>query len=214
MTTIISASAGPAWLQYVAALGTAGAAIFAGWAAFTARSATKATSDLVKVEVGRDRKTAEESLWRQARRITVELAHSAIVLPDGRQGNDVHAIVHNASSDPVSKIRLKVVVGESTWGPQLLGTLQPSQTITLTARIVTKGPSADVNAFVRFYDIEEHPWIANAQTFVQPDVVATDDWISQSTAWGRRNHSPAERGIISGQTSPPDFDRWRLTGLH
>ena len=65
-------------------------------------------------------------------------------------------IVHNASSDPVSTVRLLAVLESGSWGPQLLGTLQPSQTVTLAARVAsTMGP--DANAIVRFFDIEERP---------------------------------------------------------
>ncbi len=210
----ITVDNGPLWLQYVVAFGTLGAALFAGWAALTARAATRATRDLVSVERARDERAAEEARWRQARRVTVDLLGQEVTLPDGRPAHDMHLRVTNSSPDPISKLRLKIVVGDATWGPQLVGTVYPYALVSVTARLITDAGSANSNAFVRFLDVEDRAWVANARTLVQPDDRSADDWIAEGRAFATRQLSVEERGTIDGMVVPPDLDEWRASLAH
>ena len=201
---------GPLWLQYLVAFGTAGAAIFAGWAAWTARQAATATRDLVAVEIQRDVRSSEEARWRQARRITVDLVNHAQLDHSGdRIGFDQHLVLTNSSPDPIFKTRLKMVVGDAVWGPQLIGTLGPWQRVALTARLYTLEDDANSDAFVRFVDVEGQAWVASARSALYPDENAVEHWIEEGRVFSARDLTAAEQGTIDGVTPLPDLDAWR-----
>lgn len=209
MTQVV-ADSGPLWLQYLVGFGTAGAAIFAGWAAWTARAATKATRKLVELESARDARALEEGLWRHARRVTVDLVGRTSDLADGRVANDVHVRVLNDFPDPMRKPRMGVVVdGDKLWGPQLLGTIPPWSHVALTTRIYG-GPGTDVNAFVRFSDVQGNYWLVNARGPVERDERPTSEWIESGRVWEARRLAAEERGTVTGTVmeSMPDFDEW------
>jgi hypothetical protein len=198
------------WLQAVAAVGTAVAALFAGWAAWIARRSAEASRDLVKLELERDLRSAEEARWRQARRVTVDLMGQEVFLPpDNTPAHDMYLVVLNGSTDPISKVRLKIVGGDAVWGPQLVGNVAPGNQVTLIARLITSRDTDNADAFVRFVDIEGRPWVANARTSVGPDESGIDTWIAEGRAFGERNLTAAERGTISGAVGPPDLESWR-----
>lgn len=210
----ITVDAGPLWLQYLVAFGTVGAALFAGWAAWSARTATRSTRDLVNVERTRDERAAEEARWRQARRVTVDLLGQGVTLPDGRGAHDMHVRITNSSPDPISKVRLKIVAGDATWGPQLFGTVYPYAQVLVTARLVTEVDSDNANAFLRFLDVENRVWLANARTLVQPDESPVEDWIADGGKFAKLDLSVEERGTVEGVVSPPDLDAWRSGLAH
>jgi hypothetical protein len=205
---------GPLWLQYLVGFGTAGAALFAGWAAWSARAATRATRDLVRVEQARDDRAADEARWRQARRVTVDLLGQEVTLPDGRRAHDMHARIMNSSPDPISKVRLKIVVGDATWGPQLFGTVHPYAHVSVTARLVTDLSSDNANAFVRFLDVDARAWVSNARTPVQPDALSAEGWIAEGRKFAELELSAEQRGTVEGAASPPDLDAWRSDLAH
>jgi hypothetical protein len=200
---------GPLWIQYVIGIATAAAAVFAAWAALSARSAARATQDLVRVESARDDRLERDALWRQARRVTIDLLGQPVALPDDRAAHDMHVTLTNSSADPITKARLKLIVGDATWGPQLLGTIGPWQQVRLTARLITSDSSDNANAFLRFLDVEARPWVANARSAVEPDSLTVGSWIDEGKQFARRTLSAEERGTIEGSGIPPDSDDWR-----
>ena len=201
---------GPLWLQYLVAFGTAGAAIFAGWAALTARQAAAATRDLVAVEILRDGRSTEEARWRQARRITVDLVNQAQLDPSGdRIGFDQHMVLTNSSPDPIFKTRLKMVVGDAVWGPQLVGTLAPWQRVVVTARLSTLEDDANTDAFARFVDVEGQSWVASARSALRPDEEGVERWIEEGRVFATSNLTAAGRGTIDGVSAPADLNAWR-----
>ncbi len=165
---LVAAAEAPLWVEYVVAFGTAGAAIFAGWAALTARASTKATRNLVELEAARDQAAREDAEWRQARRITVDLVGRKVDLPEGRGASDFQAVVLNGSADPIRKCRLKVVDGNERWGPQLIGTIPAGGCVRVMTRIYN-GPGDDPDAHVRFADVAGRYWVASARLPLHQD---------------------------------------------
>jgi hypothetical protein len=207
--TSFALDGGSLWLQYLVAFSAAGAAAFAGWAAWTASSAATSTSELVKLERGRDAERAKAELWRQARSVTVDLNGLRHESP---QAIDVHVQILNDGPDPIRKVRLRVEAeGVTKWGPQLLGTISPSSAVTLTVRIY--GQVIDPNAYVRFRDVNRNYWVTDAKGNLKPDDRPTTEWIEKGRLWGERwgNITLEERGTVTG-VSVPNFDVW-LTSL-
>ncbi|MDB4954245.1 MAG: hypothetical protein JWO36_1814, partial [Myxococcales bacterium] len=125
----------PTWLQYAVAFGTVGAAVFAGWAALVARRSAQAAMRLVTVETERDARERGQAFRRQAQRVSVDVAMASHEPAGGRQALDVLMAVMNASADPVLKVRVKIAVGDTVWGPQLIGTIAPGSRIVAIARL-------------------------------------------------------------------------------
>lgn len=204
---------GPLWLQYVMAFGTVGAAIFAGWAAWTARTTTMATRRLVELEVARDERVATRELWRQPRRVTVDLISRRSEQPDCRAAEDVRVRVLNDSPDPIRRPRLGVLVnGEERWGPQLLPTIPPWSSASLTARIYAD-VKEDFDAFVRFADVEGNYWLASARKDLRQDQRPNSEWIEAGQKWSSRMMSAEERGTVAPDIheSTFDFDEWLVS---
>ena len=210
MEMTVTIDNGPLWLQYLVAFGTAGAAVFAAWAALMTRRAANSSRDLVAVETVRDARSVEEARWRQARRITVDLSTEMTPLPPhDRRGFDAHLVIANSSPDPIFKTRLKIVVGDAVWGPQLIGNLAPWQRVELTARLMTRADDDNTDAFVRFVDVEGRSWISAARGALTPDKEGVDSWIAQGREFAQRDLTSAERGTIVGTNAPPNLDAWR-----
>lgn len=200
---------GPQWLQYLSAAGTAGAAVFAGWAALATRSAAQESRRLVELELAREARVVEESEWRHARRVAVDLVTQPITLSDGRMAHDFRLSVMNAGTDPILKARIKVVMGDGRWGPQLIGTIAPRREIGLTARIITEVEIGDnINGYVRFYDTEGKVWIVAARGPTVRDDEPVDSWIEEAREYVRSPRTAEERGAIHGREMP-NFDAWR-----
>jgi hypothetical protein len=203
--------AGPDWVQYLVAVGTIAAVAIAGWAAFSARASAKQAVRLIQLEVDRDDRRNLETLWRQARRLSVELALEPVVLESGVNALDMRLLVLNASPDPFFRCRIRLSAGNRGWGPQLLGTLGPGEPIELMARLVDAN-SAEANAFVRVVDVHGNSWIADARgSLVRDSPEGVDDWIEAGREFASRSLNPAERGTIRGSTAdiPIDFKAWR-----
>lgn len=206
----ITVQASTAWPEYVVAFGTAAAALFAAWAAWTARSASLSSRDLVMVETARDKRAAEEARWRQARRVTVDLMSREIELsPSGRTAFDAHLVVTNASPDPIFNVRIKIVIGDASWGPQLIGTMSPWHRVAVTARLITDADVGNTDGFVRLKDVEGAYWIASARRTLVPDSAdALDTWIEEGIAFAHRPKSRAERGESQGVDAVADLESW------
>ncbi len=207
---IINIDNGPTWVQYVTALGAVLASGVAAWAAFSARNAAKATQRLVKVETDRDARQQDEALWRHARTVTVNLIGQAWTMEPGRVAQELHAVIGNGSDRPITMVRLKLMAGNHTWGPCIIGTIPPWQSAELTARIVTEVQEPDLLAVVRFLDIERRAWVADARGNLSPDTTPVEKWIADGRDFALKELPPEERGTITGGTRPPDFDAWRL----
>jgi hypothetical protein len=196
---------GPTWFQYLVGFATAAAALFAGWAAFAARSSARATNAMVKLETRRDVRARETALWRQARSVTVEAAARHCEAP---AATDVHVQIFNDGREPIRKSRLRVDLNrEPRWGPQLLGTIPAGHTATLTVRIY--GDDFDPNALLRFADAQGNYWVTDAQGALEQDDRPTDEWIAEGRRWaeGGQELGQEERGTVTG-ISLPDFDAW------
>jgi hypothetical protein len=96
---VVLGDVGPVWVQYVVAVGTLGAAIFAGAAAFVAKRSTDAARDLIALERGRDDRAADRAFWSHARPITLGLSYERCSV-DGRQAYDVRLHAQNCGQTP------------------------------------------------------------------------------------------------------------------
>lgn len=202
---------GPVWLQYLIGFGTAGAAVFAGFAARAAKNAASSSEALVKVETERDKLLADEARWRQARRITVDLAFETAPVDcgAGRMAYETFLVVTNSSPDPIRKVRLQILLGDAIWGPQLIGTVAPGGRVETMARLVTNTPGiGSADGLARFVDVLGQYWVASVRNAVQMDERKTDDWIAEAEKFARRPKQIEERGTISGAILP-DFNSWR-----
>jgi hypothetical protein len=102
MTVVIETD--PSWLDYLIAIGTVGAAAFAAYAALVSRRAAAAAIDLVRVESGRDTRAADEAMWRQARRVAVDMRATPVPHPSPHE-LVVELGIWNTSADPMLKCR-------------------------------------------------------------------------------------------------------------
>ena len=193
---------------WLTATGTAGAAVFAGWAALSASAVVRENRRLVDIELQRDRERAEAERTAQARRVSVTLITESLHDESGQHGVDFHLVVSNASDSPVFKVRLKVVAGAGQWGPQLVGNLVPGQQLDLYARIYTSATLSNTDAAVRFVDANSCAWVATARTSAEPTSEDPGQWIVEGEAFARRDLDLYERGSLSGLPAP-DFDGWR-----
>jgi hypothetical protein len=191
-------------------LGTISAAGFAAWAAWAAQRAASASRDLVLTEQARDAKAAQEELFTQARRVMVELVTQPIAnTPQSGPGRIAHLVITNASIDPIFKVRIKVIIGDAIWGPQLIGGLIPGQRISLTAFVATAADDSNTDGYARFVDSRGVAWIASArQKLRQDDEAGLTDWISEGRDFASRDLSPIERGATAGVEVIPNLDEW------
>jgi hypothetical protein len=191
---------GPAWVQYLIAIGTIGAAGAAGWAAWSASRSSSEARDLIQLERNRDARASEDAFWRQVRRLSVELGGSPVVAADGRHAVDFLLAVVNASPDPFFGCRMKVTMGGSTWGPQLVGTLQPGAPAELRARIYSATEDqTDWNAYVRAADANGQYWVVDARGNRAPDPAEEmQTWIDDGRAFAQRVLSAEEWGRLTG----------------
>lgn len=197
-------------IALLGALGTITAAGFAAWAAWAAQQAASASRDLVLNERARDAKAAEEEVFSQARRVIVELMTQPVVnAPQSGEGRIAHLVVTNASADPIFKVRIKVVVGDATWGPQLIGGLTPGQRISLTAFVATTADDSNTDGHARFVDSRGVAWVASARnTFRQDDESGLTNWIAEGRDFALRDLTPIERGQTVGVEIIPNLEGW------
>jgi hypothetical protein len=197
-------------ISLLGALGTITAAGFAAWAAWAAQQAASASRDLVLTERARDAKAAQEEVFSQARRVVVELMTQPVVnASQSEPGRIAHLVVTNASVDPIFKVRIKVVVGDATWGPQLIGGLTPGQRISLTAFVATTADDSNTDGYARFVDSRGVAWVASARNaFRQDDEPGLKDWISEGRDFASRDLTPIERGQTAGVEIVPNLEEW------
>lgn len=196
-------------LDVILAIGTLGTAIFAGWAASSSRQAARASRDLARLEAEREERAAEDLHWRHARCVTVDLFTEEVADHGRRRGFDVLLTVTNAGVEPVRKARLKVLMGDAVWGPQLVGTITPGQSVRLTARLLTTADEANTDGLVRFTDARGNSWVTGARRPLAEDPPENlGAWIDEGRAFAQRDLSPAERGSCSGAATP-DLSEWR-----
>ena len=196
------------WINLATAIGTVGAAWYAGRAARVAATSADASRELVKLERERDIAAIEAAHWRQARRVTVDVRGRQLWDEQGEAiAWDAGCVATNASVDPIFKARIKIVSDDERWGPQLVGTLAPGQSIEVTARIFTRSPN--FNGQVRFVDVEGQGWVADGQNPVRPDDDLTR-WIDDGREFAERDLTPHEQGTLTrtDYASMPDFDGW------
>ena len=196
--------------EWVIALGTIGAAVFAGWAAFSASSSARKTHDIVDIERTRDAERAEAARTAQAKRVVIDLQTVTLYAgPEAAEhvGVDLKLMVTNSSDTPIFKVRLKVQAGAAVWGPQLIGNIRPGQEIELYARIYTAADLADTDAFVRFVDANDRAWVGTARGPVTPDSDDPSRWIDDGRAWAESPKDSFELGQLNG-VAMADFDDW------
>jgi hypothetical protein len=199
-------------LDVVTAVGTVGAAVFAGWAALSSARAARVSRDLVLLERERDQERLEEAKWRQARRVTVDAGFQTVLDDRDRWlGVDAFARVTNASGAPISKVRVKMACDPEQWGPQLVGTIAPGDHIEIVARLLAPLQTGEFNSLVRFVDVDGRGWVLDARGVLAPDV---DDnlaaWIEDGRHFAEREMSPEQRGTIAGASpAAPDIEAWR-----
>jgi len=173
------------WFDYVSAGGTIVAVILAGYAAVVAQRSANAAVDLVGVESARDARDAEDGEWRQARRVALDLQVGRVMGSDPPR-HSFELAVWNTAPEPILKARLKVTLGESTWGPQLVGTIGPGDRAVLTATLDGYIDDDVVDGLVYFKDVEHREWVASVRAPVRQATGELDQWIEDSRQWAEQ----------------------------
>lgn len=194
------------WLDWATAIGTVGAAVFAGFAAVVSAVSTRQTRDIVEIERDRDRDAAERARLEQVKAVMVGMNTEEVFDGDRRIGADCRLVLTNGSSLPIYKARLKMIVGGVVWGPQLVGDVAPGQRVEVYARILTTEDQADTDALVRFTDARGEAWVCSARGRREPDPTDVQAWIDEGMSF--RPTTRYEKGMMDG-VSYPDFDVWR-----
>lgn len=200
-------------IEMVTAVGTAAAAVFAGWAALTAKS-------MIALERDRDRASAEEQQLRQARLVVVdavtdplrsitsgvEAAAGSSTPPEGWEkdlpfvGVDVMATVLNAGREPIRDLMVKVTSGYATFGPKELGPMPPGAEFWAAARMYSGADeTARVDVYCRFRDAQGQAWQVHNHGD-GPRRLETDElekWRHEARAFEAEPMSDAERGRTS-----------------
>jgi hypothetical protein len=210
-STRVVVQGGHDWVDYLVAFGTVGAAAFAGWAALTARISVNRAKELIDLEHGRDQRSADEALWRHARRLTVTLTVQQ--LSDEPGVIYAQLVVLNSSPDPFLRSRIKLTAGGlTTWGPQLVGPILPNVPIELRVRMETDAALTNPSALVRVIDVNGNPWISDAQGGLRADTdEAVDEWIREGREWVVPPRPALETGTLTGAFTAPlvDWVEWR-----
>lgn len=200
-------------LNILMTIGTLLAAGFSGWAAWSARAASKHASAAIQLEQQRDEERREMERTRQAKLIMVDLATGDVTSKDGTVvAVDCFLRVTNGSTEPVFKVRVRLRVSTTTWGPQLIGNLAGGQTWTLTVRVPVVGDIENTDAQVRFVDSRSAPWIASARNILtQAPQGDLDDWIAEGQEFAKRitMRPPAEHGIVHELGFIPYLENFR-----
>ena len=140
----------------------------------------------------------------------VELVTQPIVnATQSSPGRIAHLVITNASTDPIFKMRIKVIVGDSAWGPQLIGGLTPGQRISLTAFVATTADDSNTDGYARFVDSRSVAWVASARKALRQDGESgLADWISEGRDFASRDLTPIERGQTSWVDLIPNLEEW------
>jgi hypothetical protein len=167
---------------------------------------------LVDIERQRDLDRSDAERAEQAKRVSVVLVTQNDVIDDLPAVN-FYMLVTNSSSGPLFRTRIRVDIGDKTWGPQLIANLGPGERFELYARVYTPGSIDNANATVRFFDANERAWVATARAGSVP---AGDDlgaWIAAGQEFAMRSRDPYERGMSYGGPEP-DFEGWQKRVEH
>lgn len=194
-------------LDWLTAAGTVGAAVFAGWAALSSASAVRENRRLIAIERQRDLDRSDAERTEQAKRVSVVLVTQDAVIHD-RQVVDFHMLLTNSSSGPLFRTRIRVDIGDKTWGPQLIAKLGAGERFELFARVYTPGSIDNANAIVRFFDANERAWVATARAGSVPAGDDLGDWITAGQEFAMLSRDPYERGTSYGGPEP-DLEGWR-----
>lgn len=209
----------------VSSLATAAAAIFAGWAALSAKS-------MIELERDRDKASAEEQQLRQARLVVVDAVsvplrsvtkQLEVAATDSRAhegwetdlpfvGVDVAATVLNAGHEPIRDVMVKVTSGHATFGPKELGPMPPGAEFWASARMFSgTDQTARVDVYCRFLDAQGQAWqVQNHGS--GPERLGLDElekWRREAFAFDAEEMSPAERGRTSTGRTLKGIDRLR-----
>lgn len=193
-------------IDVLTALGTLGAAAFAGWAAFSSRASARASVRLTEAEERRrQQEAADEAKAVTSMMMTEDLFDEVGV----HVMTDVFLRVSNDSSRPALRTRIRVTADEEVvWGPQLLGVLGPGQHVELRVRLDRAGDTR-FSGQARFYDIHDRAWVAPVSGATVASSDGLDAWIPSMDAQREmQSRRPYYRGQTIGLTFP-DFGDWR-----
>ena len=193
-------------IDFLTAIGTLGAAAFAGWAAFSSRASARASVRLTEAEERRrEQEAADEAKAVTSMMMTENLYDEAGVHVE----TDVFLSVSNDSGRPALRTRIRVTADEQVvWGPQLLGVLGPGQHVELRVRVDRAGDTR-FGGQARFYDIHDRAWVAPVSGATVASSEGLDVWIpSAEEQREMQSRGPYYRGQTTGLTFP-DFDDWR-----
>ncbi len=161
---------------------------------------------LLDLERERDR----ERRSNQARLVSVDLFAAAGTREDGVQYHDIAERFANDSSGPIRRIR--VGVSDSSgwlWGPQLAGTLRPAEQAVLNFRLVDEDYDEDLNAIIRFQDVHDCYWIADARHSVDQDSRDVSDWIHDGRRFAEQVKTLERQGSLSSTfASDSGIEAW------
>ncbi len=130
--------------------------------------------------------------------MTVDLLSQGLVAPDGSVAVDVAARFSNDSDGPLRRVRIGVKDDAGWyWGPQLISTLRPGEEAVLNFRLFGAVNEDGFNAVVRFQDIYDCYWTADARNSVELDVSDAATWIQAGQVFAGRVETPELRGMVS-----------------
>ena len=202
----MSAAPSAGAIDFLTAIGTLGAAAFAGWAAFSSRASARASVRLTETEERRrEQEAADEAKAVTSMMMTENLYDEAGVHVE----TDVFLRVSNDSGRPALRTRIWITANdEVVWGPQLLGVLGPGRHVELRVRVDCAGDTR-FGGQARFYDIHDRAWVAPVSGATVATSEGLDDWIPSAEAQREmQSRAPYYRGQTEGLTFP-DFDDWR-----
>lgn len=176
---------GSGWLDLATSLGTIGAALFAGAAAWVAADSASASRELVAIERARDDTLEQLSRVRQARSTLLDMR----IEPDVRSNRGIQVMIVNAANDPAYQCRIKVLHAGDAWGPIGCGTLAPRDTLNavFALNFFTQGAPVDpfkLEVVATFVDARGQHWLL--QRDAEPRNLSSDEianWRHENLIW-------------------------------
>jgi len=205
------------WVEYVSAFGTAGAALFAGWAAWVGQGASRsanlsaqASLDLMTLEKTRDARMLEEKAQVAARSIVLSMAHRSVDKQGQHLGRDFCLTIRNAGLVAVFDTMLQVTVGGNTWGPQKVGAVAPGAAVEAYAFVPCSDPNARPRAISLFVDGAGRSWVAApGGDLTEVGIHTRLDWAVRAEEFAQASMPRDRRGVLRGLVDLADFDAWR-----
>ena len=172
-----------------------------------ARDGSKAEMVLLELERQRDL----ERRTNQARFTSVDLFTQGVASEAGEAAVDIAARFSNDSDGPLRRVRIGVRADSGWyWGPQLISTLRPGEEAVLHFRLFGAVDESGLNAVMRFQDIHDCYWTADARYSVEPDTSDTSTWIQAGQIFAARVDSPELRGRVStGFGTENGLENWQ-----